>query len=175
MARWLREVNQPVPSLPGPQTPQLPRPKGRWTVGLIGRRKAIREIVIREALGGEQAGASFSVVTTAGLTRTSSTQFGDHAIALVTPSRLVVVVVNNQSRFVLNPVVLLASLMAHAIGPVRRPYVLLEAPLRSVRAETRDGRANVDVDVEVPEGGWVLRFQRAEDSILFVQRVSAGR
>jgi hypothetical protein len=159
----------------GPQAPRLQRSKGRWTIGLIGRRKALREAVIHEALGREQAGATFSVVATAGLTRTSSTKFGDQALALVTPSRLVVVVVNHQSRFVFNPVVLFASLIAHAIGPVRRPYVLLEAPLRSVRAETRDGRANVDVDVEVPDGGWVLRFQRAEDAVLFVQSVSAGR
>jgi hypothetical protein len=64
MARWLREVNHPVPSPPGPQAPQLPRSKGRWTVGLIGRRKALREAVIREALGGEQAGATLSVVAT---------------------------------------------------------------------------------------------------------------
>jgi hypothetical protein len=175
MARWLREVNDPVPSLPGPQPLQLPRSKGGWTIGLIGRRKSLREAVIREALRGEQAGVTFAVYATAGLTRTSSTRFGDHAIALVTPSRLLVVVVNYQSRLVFNPVVLLASLIAHAIGPVRRPYVLLEAPLRSVRAETRDGRANIDVDVEVPEGGWVLRFERAEDASLFVRRASEGR
>jgi hypothetical protein len=121
MARWLREANDPVPSLPGPQVPQLPRSKGGWTIGLIGRRKSLREAVIREALRGEHAGVTFAVIATAGLMRTSSTQFGDHAIALVTPTRLLVVVAHHQSRFVFNPVVLLASLIAHAIGPVRRP------------------------------------------------------
>lgn len=126
----------PVPSLPGPKGPDQRRPKGKWTIGLIGRRKSVRVAAIRDALRGEDAVGSFTVVATAGLKRTSNTAFGDHAIALVTARRLVVVVVNYQPHVVLNPVVLLATVIAHWISPVPRPYVLLRPPFPRWRRAT---------------------------------------
>lgn len=170
-----RSSSPPVPSLPGPYGPVQPRPKGRWTIGLIGRRKSVRVAALGEALGTEEAIGSYAVVATAGLKRTSNTKFGDHAIALVTPRRLVVLAVNYQPRFALNPVVLLASAIAHWISPVRRPYVVFEAPLPQVQAHHRDRAGGIDVDVTVPEGSWVLRFQTGEEAVAFMRILGQSR
>ena len=168
-----KSLGQPPRSVPITQGQQ--RPKGSWTIGLVGRRRKVREAAIEEVRAGEEAVAIYRVVSTSGLDRTSQTKFGQHCLAIVTPTRLIAMAVNYQTRFVLNPVVMLAFVIAHALSPVRKPYVLFEASLRQVEARPRRETGGVDVNITVPEGSWVLRFESPESSAEFVDRVGTAR
>jgi hypothetical protein len=156
---------------------ELPRSrrKGKWTIGFIGRSKRVREAAVRDALKPhERIIATYPMEAARGRGASSGLRFGQHGLALVTPDRLIVVVVNLGPRITINPLVLLVSVIVHGLVPVRRPYLLFEMPLGDLDVEVKGGLSGRYVNLRISDSEWVLRFGQGEKAAEFTRLVTAG-